>query len=343
MCHNLAKKIDKKDSYYLLIPYRICFLRNIEIVTLFCFIFVGFIPAHYFEKQIIEQGIAAAIFLTIFSIFLYRLEKYYFSAIVFISSIVMVCFSILLQREHSLYMWFITVPMLSILLLPFKDAVMFITLFIFGFLYTGIYIHNHDIRAFAYYFINLTAFIVVSSVGAFVLKRIVEENFIQLIELSIKDPLTGAYNRYAFLDFINEEMERAKRYGFSISIIMFDIDDFKKINDTHGHLKGDEVLKEIARLVRENIRKCDKLVRWGGEEFIILCPHIGVEEAEKLAEKLRRLIENNDFGIKVTVSFGVAEVDFEKGIDDAINKADEALYHSKRSGKNKVSVFSLSC
>ena len=342
MCRNLAEKIiDKRDSYYLWIPYRMCFLRNIELVTLLCLIFVGFIPAYYFGKQFIEYGMVIAIFLTLFSLSLYKLEKYYFSALVFISSIVVVCFSILLQGEHPLYMWFATVPMLSIFLLPLKDAVMFITLFVFGFFYVGIALHSHAIKGFVYYFINLTAFIVVSSIGAFILRKIIEENFIQLIELSIKDTLTGAYNRYAFLDFINEEIERAKRYRFPISLIMFDIDDFKKINDNHGHLKGDEVLKEIAKLVRQNIRKCDRLVRWGGEEFIILCPHINVEDAAKLADKLRKVIENNDFGIKVTASFGVAEIDVEKGVDEAIKRADEALYKSKRSGKNTVTVFQL--
>lgn len=163
------------------------------------------------------------------------------------------------------------------------------------------------------------------------MKAIAEKN-------AITDRLTGALNRMAIETIMNAEYERAKRNKKPISIILFDIDFFKKINDTYGHNAGDYVLKKIVEIVKKNIRKSDYLIRWGGEEFLILLPETDIESAIKVAEKLRTLVENyqfKDIG-KVTISLGVAQIKTGEKLDHAIKRADEALYLAKNRGRNRV-------
>lgn len=163
------------------------------------------------------------------------------------------------------------------------------------------------------------------------MKAIAEKN-------AITDKLTGALNRMAIEPVINIEYERAKRNKKPISIILFDIDFFKKINDTYGHNTGDYVLKKTAEIVKRNTRKIDYLIRWGGEEFLILMPETDLEFAVKVAEKLRVLVENYQFKDvgKVTISLGVTQIKIGEKLDHAIKRADDALYLAKNRGRNRV-------
>ncbi|MGC9097857.1 MAG: GGDEF domain-containing protein [Dictyoglomus sp.] len=160
----------------------------------------------------------------------------------------------------------------------------------------------------------------------------------KLEELSIKDDLTGLYNRRK----MDQELEKClyiwERYNRPFSIIIIDIDDFKKINDTYGHLIGDMVLEKISKIIRENIRKSDIASRWGGEEFLILLPETNLQNATLVAEAFRRKIEEANFGIdeKITVSVGVANIENNESIDSLIQRADKNLYKAKEYGKNKV-------
>ncbi len=158
----------------------------------------------------------------------------------------------------------------------------------------------------------------------------------KLEKLATTDGLTGILNRYAFNKFLEEEIYRAERYGTKFSIILFDIDNFKKINDTYGHLTGDEVLKETVNIVKKQIRKSDVFARWGGEEFIILLPN-GTDAVE-VAEKIRKTIANSFFigPEKITVSFGVTSFKEGDTINSIIKRADQALYLAKENGKNRV-------
>ncbi len=167
------------------------------------------------------------------------------------------------------------------------------------------------------------------------------ERYVKKIEqLSITDSLTKIYNRSKFESSLDYEIERARRYGNPLSLIIFDIDHFKSINDTYGHLIGDSVLMEIANLVKNNIRSTDIFARWGGEEFVILAPNINKEQARILAEKIRRLIANHRFKYvdHVTVSLGVTEFLPTDNKESFIKRADEALYLAKRKGRNRVEV-----
>ena len=132
---------------------------------------------------------------------------------------------------------------------------------------------------------------------------------------------------------LDKELNKIKKG----SIIYFDIDFFKKINDKYGHDMGDYVLKEISKLVAENIRSNDIFGRWGGEEFLFILPITPYFNTLKVAEKIRKVVENYNFkGIKVTISLGVSEIIENEQIEYAIKRADEALYEAKKSGRNQV-------
>jgi len=152
------------------------------------------------------------------------------------------------------------------------------------------------------------------------------------------DTLTELYNREYFNQGIAKEMVRSARYGSALSLIIFDIDDFKLINDTLGHLSGDEVLKDLALLCQTTIRLSDILARWGGEEFILLAPENDKKQTAVFAEKIRKAIEGYSFSIEsqITCSFGVTQYIKGEDKDSFINRADQALYNAKQDGKNKV-------
>jgi len=159
-----------------------------------------------------------------------------------------------------------------------------------------------------------------------------------LRDLAIKDELTGLYNRHFLESIIKAEIERAKRYDYPLSAAIMDIDDFKKINDKWGHPIGDDVLRKAARILKENSRESDYVIRIGGEEFVVLMPHTNLEGAYILADKLRQAIEKNihkEVGY-FTSSFGVAERKVDETYFEMYNRMDDALYRAKKEGKNIV-------
>ncbi|HEY5556234.1 GGDEF domain-containing protein [Acetobacterium sp.] len=162
----------------------------------------------------------------------------------------------------------------------------------------------------------------------------------KLITLSSIDKLTQIYNRQKTEDLLRLEIKRSNRYNYSLSIIMLDIDKFKEVNDTYGHKVGDIILEEFANILKKNIRTTDFIGRWGGEEFLIICPETNIEGAEALANNLRREIEEHKFPIIVwkTASFGVAAYMPEEEINSVMKRADDALYKAKEFGRNRVEI-----
>ena len=152
------------------------------------------------------------------------------------------------------------------------------------------------------------------------------------------DPLTGLLNRTAFNKIFDLELKRDIRYNHSVSLILYDIDNFKVVNDTYGHNTGDIVLKNIAKISLENVREHDSVTRWGGEEFIVLLPETDLKGATLVAEKIRESIEKykDDETPQITSSFGVVQLQYEDTKESFIKRADDALYEAKRTGKNKV-------
>lgn len=166
-----------------------------------------------------------------------------------------------------------------------------------------------------------------------------------IYDLVTRDGLTEIYNKRKFEEEIQREFARARRHERPLSLIMFDIDDFKQINDGYGHLCGDFILKQVTNLARELLRPEQVFARVGGDEFVILTPETDVEGAEVLAHKLCERISSLDytycdFVVRVTCSFGVAELEAEMGEpNDLYHAADQALIASKRAGRNRVTVF----
>ncbi len=161
----------------------------------------------------------------------------------------------------------------------------------------------------------------------------------KLYHLANTDALTGIANRLKFNTIAEHQVEMAKRYHDPFSIIFFDIDHFKQINDAFGHAFGDEVLKVLSDSVEKDIRKSDLLARWGGEEFIIIMPQTKKDHAQQLAEKLRETIEQKPMGAHaITCSFGISEWCEGEELDAVLQRADEALYRAKAEGRNRVIV-----
>lgn len=160
--------------------------------------------------------------------------------------------------------------------------------------------------------------------------------------LSITDELTGCYNRRFFMLRLKEEFSKAKRHGTPLSLVLFDLDHFKRINDTYGHSAGDEVLKRVADLMRRSIRIEDVLARYGGEEFVILSSLTNKEGAYSLAERIRKLIEENPVEyegreIRFTISGGVSSINEDIiGPEALIKVADTRLYKAKEMGRNLI-------
>lgn len=163
----------------------------------------------------------------------------------------------------------------------------------------------------------------------------------ELETLATTDKLTGLRNRLSLDGIFHAELVRAERYGGTPSLIMFDIDHFKDINDTWGHAAGDRVLVHLARIVRNEIREPDFAFRWGGEEFIIIAPNTDLEGASALAEKVRLAVEGapEETVGKFTISCGVASGAVSESMETWFKRADEALYRAKREGRNRVRVW----
>ncbi|KAF7600201.1 hypothetical protein BGI27_03880 [Candidatus Dactylopiibacterium carminicum] len=168
---------------------------------------------------------------------------------------------------------------------------------------------------------------------------------LQLRHQGETDALTGVCNRHHFEHMAEVERERAQRYGHPISLLIFDVDHFKSINDSCGHETGDRMLQQVAQVVRHNTRESDLVTRWGGDEFTVLMPHADLTHAAEAAEKLCRAVAAQGFdeGLKASISIGVAEWHLDvEDIELALTKADEALYRAKAQGRNRVAIHTPS-
>lgn len=167
----------------------------------------------------------------------------------------------------------------------------------------------------------------------------------ELLRLAATDPLTGAFNRREFTVIAEREALRSNRYHHPLSVLMLDIDHFKRLNDTYGHAAGDKVLQRFTMICANALRNVDVFGRWGGEEFVALLPETDIQGASVIAERLRKLMADNvltynDHKIEFTVSIGIAEFkDGETSIDGVLSRADNAVYDAKKAGRDRISVF----
>lgn len=154
------------------------------------------------------------------------------------------------------------------------------------------------------------------------------------------DALTGTLNRFTVEEWLVAELARCERHGRHFALIMLDIDQFKAVNDSLGHVEGDRLLRTLARLVIERVRKSDVVGRWGGEEFLVICPETSLGNAARLAEDIRRSVASFDFGLgrPCTVSQGVTVSAANDSVESIVARADHAMYAAKRAGRNTVSL-----
>ncbi len=164
----------------------------------------------------------------------------------------------------------------------------------------------------------------------------------QLEKTSSTDPLTGSLNRRALESTLERSMDIARRYKRELSILMFDVDHFKSINDTHGHLFGDQVLKSLAATVKKTIRKSDCIARYGGEEFVVILPETPLSGAIEIANRIKTMIGHLPFhtesmqAVQVTASCGVASMNGHSTLNTLLSEADAMLYQAKNAGRNRV-------
>ena len=188
--------------------------------------------------------------------------------------------------------------------------------------------------------------IIQNTLDKFRMKTEIKQAMKKMAELSTKDELTKLYNRRYFMESAEREFAGTARYDQDLSLLMLDLDFFKTINDTHGHPAGDTVLKETARLIKDTIRQYDVACRFGGEEFAVIMPNTGLNDARIFCERLRKEIENTtvSYGaveIQFTVSIGLAQFspDIDQSIADLIKRADDGLYAAKQQGRNRVVAY----
>lgn len=171
--------------------------------------------------------------------------------------------------------------------------------------------------------------------------KLLEEKVKEFEHISLTDPLTDVGNRKFFEYTLKKELARAERYHFDISLVLFDVDFFKHVNDTYGHNEGDKILQLIAKTVSANIRQVDTLARWGGEEFVVILPELNEQQAYQVAEKLRGLLGEIEHSCQkcVTCSFGLVVYQKGQSSEELFVCADKALYLAKQSGRNRVEMY----
>ncbi|MEA3404465.1 MAG: diguanylate cyclase [Pseudomonadota bacterium] len=261
-----------------------------------------------------------------------------------------ITFSYLNQNESFGLIWLIFFPVIAITINQTQRGLRFALVFllavsILGFLGIGEWQDGAwDLKSFLRLSIALSLVIFVMYVHEITMDKAQKQELDTLKffeDFSLIDELTKIANRRRINELLDIEFKRSKRYQTTFAIVLFDIDHFKQVNDTYGHLIGDDVLKALAKLVSNSIRETEMIGRWGGEEFMLILTESDQNTAFAVAEKIRRIIAETEFdGLKekLTCSFGIAE--YKKGLvlEEMIAQADQALYQAKSHGRNQVIV-----
>jgi diguanylate cyclase (GGDEF)-like protein len=244
------------------------------------------------------------------------------------------------QELASAVVWVPVLPMLFLFLADLRTGLilsgMYLAMFVLGYL---LHPHFYDTPRLVWHewIQSVLAYLVATLFAVlYELSRLSNEKMLR-IEADF-DHLTGVLNRRGVMAFVDKEVQRIERYNGNFCILLFDIDNFKSINDRYGHDVGDEVLKKLARDLQSRMRRTDCFGRWGGEEFIVVVPAIELEDAVMIAEVLRRVIPTLDVGVagSITASFGVAQMQPGNSVETVIQTADRALYLAKHRGKDQV-------
>ena len=325
------------------------YLINIFNLIAFLFVFPFGVNALYESLYMLAFTLLSISFILIVNYFFLKFSYKKEIASFTISTLCFILFSYLIYSggvNNTGPLWVYPLPMIVMFLLGFRKGILYMTLFFIVIIFILFGLDNtfypDDFKLRIVLSLLLVTFL--ASVYEYLREATFQRmNTLskQLEEASHHDHLTQVYNRRG----IHKELETACIHyntdNKNFSLIICDIDYFKKINDNYGHVTGDEVLKKVASEIKRIIRKDDVLARWGGEEFLVLLPNASMEAAYEVGEKIRKSIENTSFKydnhtIAMTVSIGIAEKDNELPISDIISQADAHMYRAKKEGRNTI-------
>jgi diguanylate cyclase (GGDEF)-like protein len=287
----------------------------------------------------LADGVAVCLF-SLNLVYLYRKRNMTVaSALGFAILLALILFSFLIAGAPTLF-WLYMFPWLAFFLFGLRVGTILNLVLAVLFLYMVNHLADEgaiasnlrgDITA-SYFMLMIIAF-------TYEYLKVKQEHKLELV--SRTDSLTGALNRYRFDVILNHEIERARRYETPLGVIMLDLDNFKRINDDYGHRIGDVVLQELVLLVRRRIRRTDEIIRYGGEEFIVVTPMTNMDQARELAEDIRATADAHRFpGVaSITVSTGVTAFKPGDDMDSLLSRVDAAMYEAKRLGRNRVEVI----
>ncbi|UMZ73055.1 GGDEF domain-containing protein [Natranaerofaba carboxydovora] len=331
--------------------YRRVYLLNI-ILALGMVVLVSFAVLNiiiFTMTYLVILNIFSFILLIAISVYFHKtlnLEKTALLTTLLIILVLVIYFQLKEYRDYALY-WITVIPPVVYFLLEKKKGRVVTAVFL-GFMLFFILSRyqgwvEESFTTDSIYNIVIASLAMTVMIGYYELSR--EEAFAalkekneELTEISIKDTLTGLYNRLKLDQVLEYEVNRSNRTGEGFSVIMADLDRFKLINDTYGHIKGDHLLIKISDIMRSSCRKIDIVGRWGGEEFLIICPGVNTAGGINLAERIRSSIENHPFEEvgQVTISLGVATYSPGDTRETIVKAADYALYKAKEKGRNRV-------
>lgn len=253
---------------------------------------------------------------------------------------------IIFQYESLTYLSFFSVIVitLAVYFIPNRliytqiiSTLFFLTFFIFPAKHIQGIETDELLKIFAY----IVILIIYCNIGTYMTNLYKRKQFAdrkELLRISITDPLTGVFNRIKFDEEINRWIDYSNRYKKPLCLVIFDVDDFKRVNDRHGHLIGDSVIQLIASTIKKEIRSTDVFARWGGEEFVILLPDTDLHQAKDMTERMRICIKKIKFDKvgSITCSFGLVELREDESTESLLKRADKYLYDAKDCGKNTV-------
>lgn len=323
---------------------KLVFLNSFLILGIFAFVVMGLYNVFFFNYPkyvLVDVFMIISCAISFFFLRKYQKEQFVIFYISFIVALFVLSFTYINHNKNFGLIWVYFVPPFLIFLNGHKKGLIFsfiflaLILIIMNVNYTKwqeIGWHTGDSLRF---YIALVFDVFFAFVSEYIFSKLQSE----LEKLSITDALTGLSNRRRIDEIMKKEVEKRNRLQFPLTFVILDIDDFKKINDKYGHLKGDDVLRQIAKIIAKNIRIYDSVGRWGGEEFCLILPQTSLNNALVILERLRKTIENtkHDIDEVVTCSFGVCSTENEKiSQTQLIKKADLSLYQAKKEGKNKI-------
>ncbi|WP_456437986.1 GGDEF domain-containing protein [Desulfurobacterium sp.] len=298
----------------------------------------GALRNYIFGKYVIVEASLIAELILLFGFFLYKIGKYGYSKLTLMFAVAVILLGVVFQNVPFMYMWLALFPALAFILFPSETALFLsfffgIVVFVVDFLFHRRFSSNE-----LYFLQEMLIFYLFMIAGGFLYAKVMEKQQFLLKWLTSKDELTGAVSRARFLENLEKEIPRSKRYGIPASLIMFDIDNFREVNKTFGYEVGNTFLRQIVKAIEKNVRGADIIVRWGDDEFVVFAPHTDIYGAIKLAEKLKRVMDGifAKIGGKITVSMGVTSLKNDDTMDELLRRLDEALYLAKNRGGNRI-------